>query len=77
MPMPISPSNGQMAVAGATALLTAFSIIPYIAVWAMPHTTADLLLLCIFALGLGAVAAIAKARELLIAPAVANYPRVP
>jgi hypothetical protein len=52
-------------VAGATVLLAAFSIVPYLAVWAMPHTSADLLFYCIFGVGLALTAGIGL---------VASYP---
>ena len=50
----VSPlaSNDTRIIAGATALFALFSTIPYIAVWAMPHTSGDLLCFCLFALGL-------------------------
>src|SRR3984893_15000119 len=39
-----STRNGV--IAGATVLFVVFSTIPYIAVWAMPHTSGDLLCFC-------------------------------
>lgn len=51
----------------AAALLSAFTVLPYIVVWAMPHTSADLLLLCIFGLGLAATVASSKIRRVPLA----------
>jgi hypothetical protein len=39
-------------VAAATAISALFTLPSYIAVWAMPHTSADLLLYCFFSIGL-------------------------
>ena len=65
-PSPISSSNSHLIVAGATILLAAFSTLPYIAVWAMPHTNGDLLLLSLFGLGLAATAIIERIRSMLL-----------
>jgi hypothetical protein len=60
-----SSSNSNTVIAGATALFALFTTLPYIAVWVMRHTSGDLLLYCIFALGLGVMAIIEKIRLLL------------
>jgi hypothetical protein len=65
IPSPVSSSSGHMAVASATVLFAAFSTLPYIAVWAIPYTSADLLLLCIFGLGLALTTIIQWLRGLL------------
>jgi hypothetical protein len=57
---PISKSSDMMTIAGSTVLLAVFSAIPYLAVWAMPHTSGDLLFYCFFGLGLGGAAFIKK-----------------
>jgi hypothetical protein len=74
-PSPISWSNSHLIIAGATLLLAAFSTLPYIAVWAMPHTSGDLLLLCFFALGLAATAIVAKIRSRLLPRSALEYQR--
>ena len=48
---PLGLNNTAM-IAGAAVLLAGFSTLPYIAVWAMPHTSGDLFLLCLFSVGL-------------------------
>jgi hypothetical protein len=63
---PISSSNSHLIIAGATILLAAFSTLPYIAVWAMPHTSGDLLLLSLFGLGLTATAIFERIRSMLL-----------
>jgi hypothetical protein len=73
IPMPISSSNSNTVIAGATALFALFTTLPYIAVWAMPHTSGDLLLYCIFALGLGVTAIIEKIRLLLDRSTVSTH----
>jgi hypothetical protein len=73
---PVSPSSRHAAIASATAALAGFSIIPYIAVWAMPHTTADLLLCCFFGLGLAAIVAVGRIRALLLAPSARDGARL-
>lgn len=75
LPSPISSSNSHLVIAGATILLAAFSTLPYIAVWAMPHTSGDLLLLCLFGLGLVGTAIIEKGRSLLFPRSVLEYQR--
>jgi hypothetical protein len=65
-PSPISSSNSHLIIAGATILLAAFSTLPYIAVWAMPHTSGDLLLLSLFGLGLTATAIFERIRSMLL-----------
>ena len=64
IPMPISSPNSNTVIAGATALFALFTTLPYIAVLAMPYTSGDLLIYCIFALGLGGTAIIEKIRLL-------------
>ena len=64
IPMPMSSSNSNTVIAGATALFALFTTLPYIAVLAMPYTSGDLLIYCIFALGLGGTAIIEKIRLL-------------
>lgn len=49
-------------IAGVTLLSACFTLPSYLAVWAMPHTSGDLLLYCIFALGLAVGAALSVAR---------------
>jgi hypothetical protein len=51
--------------AGVTLLLAAFTLPTYFAVWASPHTSADLLLYCLFGLGLAAGAMLVAARSAL------------
>jgi len=75
LPSPISSANGHLVIAGATILLAAFSTLPYIAVWAMPHTSGDLLLLCLFGLGFLGTAIIEKIRDLLLPRSVLEYQR--
>jgi hypothetical protein len=60
----VSPlgSNDTGVIAGATVLFAVFSTIPYIAVWAMPHTSGDLLCFCLFGLGLLITTAIERIR---------------
>jgi hypothetical protein len=65
-PSPISSSNSHLIIAGATILLAAFSTLPYVAVWAMPHTSGDLLLLSLFGLGLTATAIFERIRSMLL-----------
>ena len=72
---PIASSNSHLVIAGATILLAAFSTLPYIAVWAMPHTSGDLLLLCLFGIGLMGTAIVAKGRNLLFPRSVLEYQR--
>ncbi len=52
-------------VAIAIGLLGLFSLPPYFAVWAMPHTSADLFLYCLLAVGLAAGAGIEKIHEVM------------
>jgi hypothetical protein len=66
IPWPVTRSSIPQTIAGATTLFAAFSILPYIAVWAMPHTGADLVLYCLFGLGLAATVAIARIRSALM-----------
>jgi len=77
IPMPMSSSNSNTVIAGATALFALFTTLPYIAVWAMPHTSGDLLLYCIFALGLGGTAIIEKIRLLVDRSTSRAHARVP
>jgi hypothetical protein len=51
---------------GIAGLFAALSIIPYIAVWAMPHTSADLLLCCMIIIGFATIAVVQKAHGLLL-----------
>ena len=60
------PSSSTKLHIGITGLFAAFSIIPYIAVWAMPHTSADLLLCCMVIIGFATVAVVQKVRGLLL-----------
>ena len=53
-------------IAGVTLLLTAFTLPTYFAAWASPHTSADLLLYCLFGLGLAAGAMLVSARSALL-----------
>ena len=76
LPTPISSLNGYLVIAGATILFAAFTTLPYIAVWAMPHTSGDLLLLCLFGLGLVGTAIIKKMRSLLLPRSPLKYQRV-
>lgn len=73
-----APSLARFAgqIGAGTAALAAFSCIPYILVWALPHTSADLLLLCFFAVGLLAVLAIARLRDLAFPLAASREPAV-
>jgi hypothetical protein len=66
IPWPVTRSSIPQTIAGATTLFAAFSILPYIAVWAMPHTGADLVFYCLFGLGLAATVAIARIRSALM-----------
>ena len=52
-------------VGGVTLLLVAFTLPTYFAVWASPPTAADLLLYCLFGLGLAAGAMLVAARSAL------------
>ena len=52
-------------VVGVTLLLVAFTLPTYFAVWALPPLSADLLLYCLFALGLAAGAMLVVARSSL------------
>jgi hypothetical protein len=65
-PWPVTRSDLHLTIGSATALFAAFSIMPYIAVWAMPHTSADLTFYCLFGLGLAATVAIGKIRAALM-----------
>ena len=47
------PASGLRSLAGIAALSAGFTLPAYIAVWAMPHTVADLLLDCVLLTGLG------------------------
>jgi hypothetical protein len=51
-------------IAGASVTLAVFITIPYFIVWALPHTSADLLFYLIFALGLAAFSSIKAVRGL-------------
>ena len=74
---PVVLSRDMKIVAGATAALAVFITIPYFIVWALPHTSGDLLLYFIFALGLAAFAAVKALYGLLFAPAPAEASRAP
>jgi hypothetical protein len=52
-------------IAGVTLLLVAFTLMTCFAAWASPHTAADLLLYCLFGLGLAAGAMLVAARSAL------------
>jgi hypothetical protein len=52
-------------IVGVTLLLAAFTLPTYLAVWASPPTAADLLLYCLFGLGLAAGAMLVAARSAL------------
>jgi hypothetical protein len=52
-------------IVGVALLLAAFTLPNYFAVWAMPHTAADLLLFCLFGLGLAVGAMLVAARSVL------------
>ena len=52
-------------ILGVTLLLVAFTLPTYFAVWASPPTAADLLLYCLFGLGLAAGAMLVAARSAL------------
>jgi hypothetical protein len=52
-------------VAGVTLLLALFTIPAYLAAWAMPHTSGDLLLYCLLAVGLALGAILVCVRSLL------------
>jgi hypothetical protein len=55
---------------GAVAMLSAlFTISSYLAVWALLHTSADLLFYCLFAIGLAAAAIVMSIRPLVVARA--------
>jgi hypothetical protein len=75
IPWPPSSSN-SMLVAGATVLFASFSILPYLAVWGLPHTTGDLLLYCIFGLALAGTAIIQKVRIFLLPHSAPEYHRI-
>jgi len=53
-------------IVGVTFLLAAFTLPTYFAVWAKPPTAADLLLYCLFGLGLAAGAMLVAARSALL-----------
>jgi hypothetical protein len=72
IPLPIT-SNSYTVIAGATALFAIFTTLPYIAVWAMPHTSGDLLLFCILGLGLAGTAFVEKIRILLLGRSAPSY----
>jgi hypothetical protein len=73
---PLAATNAYV-IAGATALFAAFSTVPYIAVWALPHTSGDLLFFCLFVLGLVLTSAIELVRALLPAQSGLNNPVTP
>jgi len=77
--IPLAPAspNSNTVIGGATALFAGFSTLPYIAVWALPHTTGDLLLYCFFGLGLAATAVLEKLRILLLSPSISEKQRIP
>jgi hypothetical protein len=52
-------------IAGVTLLLAAFTLTTCFVAWASPHTAADLLLYCLFGLGLAASAMLVAARSVL------------
>jgi hypothetical protein len=52
-------------IVGVTLLLAAFTLPNYFAAWAAPHTAADLLLCCLFGIGLAAGAMLIAARSVL------------
>ena len=52
-------------IVGVTLLLAAFTLPTYFAVWATPPTAADLLLYCLFGLGLAAGVMLVAARSAL------------
>ena len=62
-------------IVGVTLLLAAFALPTYFAVWAKPPTAADLLLYCLFGLGLAAGAMLVVARSAL--PLYVHGARVP
>jgi hypothetical protein len=64
-----SPSS-WLVIVGATALLGVFTIPALLAVWAMPHTSADLLFYCFFGVGLAAIATIEKVRGFVRSPSI-------
>ena len=63
--------------AASSAVLAVFMTIPYFIVWAMPHTSGDLLLYLIFALGLAAFAILKALCGLLFASAPSAEPGLP
>jgi hypothetical protein len=62
-------------VVGVTLFLAAFTLPTYLAVWAAPPTAADLLLYCLFGLGLAAGVMLVAARSVL--PPYSHGARVP
>jgi hypothetical protein len=62
-------------VVGVTLLLAAFTLPTYLAVWASPPTAVDLLLYCLFGLGLAAGVMLVAARSAL--PHFIHGARVP
>jgi len=66
VPSPASTLRGYGVVAGSAALLAAFTLPPYIAVWAMPYTSADLVFYCFFGLGLAVIVAIKMIQRSLV-----------
>ena len=62
-------------IVGITLLLGAFTLLTYFAAWATPPTSADLLLYCLFGLGLAAGAMLVGARSVL--PPFIHGARVP
>jgi hypothetical protein len=71
---PASSLRSKTALAGAAILLAASTIPPFIAVWAMPHTSGDLLLYCLFLVGLGGLTVIGSVGARLLGPGVSGRP---
>jgi len=61
----IMPVRDLLRVAGVTTLSALFTIPSYLAAWAMVHTSADLLLYCLFAIGLALGASLILVRAVL------------
>jgi hypothetical protein len=67
LPFPVTMPELRR-IAGVTLLSALFTMPSYLAAWAMPHTSADLLFYCLFAVGLVLGAMLIKLRRILQPP---------
>lgn len=73
--VPSTSPSSNMTIARVAVLLAFFSMGPYIAVWAKPYTSGDLLVYCIFGLGLAGSTILQKSRMLLLSGSAPRYLR--